>query len=174
MVEKKGANHSLIFLDNMIVHMENSRNSTSKLWELIKTFSKVVRYRSIQEINNDILKQWYWIMDKVIFKKDNIYDIIPNYKVIRSRVTKRKKKKETFMEIFIIPHIKEDVNKCCNILHSWIRWYFSGLSSPQTISKFNAIPIKISLIKNTILIKLFVQFNMLVLNSYEAVNSPEQ
>jgi len=134
-----------LYADNLILHIENPKDSTQELLELVNEFSKVAGYKiNIQKsvaflyINSEILEKEY--KNTIPFKISP-----PKIKYLGINLTKEVK--DLYAENYktLIKEIKEDSKKWKDISGFWI-----GIINiikmailPKAIYRFNAIPIKL-------------------------------
>uniref|UniRef100_A0A8D0NXB1 RNA-directed DNA polymerase n=1 Tax=Sus scrofa TaxID=9823 RepID=A0A8D0NXB1_PIG len=134
-----------LYADDMILYIENPKDSTQKLLELINKFSKVEGYKiNIQKsvtflyTNNEILEKEY--KNTVPFK-------IAPQKIKYLGIHLTKEVKDLYAENYktLIKEIKEDSRKWKDIPHSWVGKINLVKMSilPKAIHSFNAIPIKL-------------------------------
>ena len=132
----------------MILHIENSKDSTKKLLELINEYSKLAGYK----INTQ--KSLAFLYTNNEKTKREIKETIP-FTIATKRIEYLgiylpKETKDLYIENYktLMKEIKEDTNRWRNIPWSWIgRLNIVKMSIlPQTIYRFNAIPIKLLLL----------------------------
>ena len=136
-----------LFADDMILHMENPKDDTRKLLELINEYSKIVEYKIyIQKsvafvyTNNELLERE--------IKKTISFTIAPK-RIRYLRVNFPKEVKDLYSENYktLMKEIENNTTRWKDILCSWIgRINIVKMTIlPQAIYIFNAIPIKISM-----------------------------
>ena len=129
----------------MILHIENPKDSTQKLLELINKFSKVAGCKiNIQKsvtflyTHNETLEKEY---------KNTIPFKIAPHKIKYLGIHLTKEVKDLYAENYktLIKEIKEDVKKWKDIPCSWIGKINIVKTAilPKAIYRFNAIPIKL-------------------------------
>ena len=129
----------------MILYIENPKNSTRKLLELINEYSKVAGYK----INTQ--KSLAFLYTKNEKTERKIKETIP-FTIATKRIKYLglylpKETKDLYIENYktLMKEIKEDTNRCRNILCLWFgRINIVKMSTPpKAIYRFNAIPIKL-------------------------------
>ena len=135
-----------LFVDDMILYMENPKDSTKKLLELIHEFSKVAVYRIFAQksvaflyINNEVTERE--------FKESIPFAVAPKtIKYLGINLTKEVKNLYTENYRKLVKEIEEDTRQWKKIPCSWV-----GITNivkmsilPKTIYIFNAIPIKVT------------------------------
>ena len=127
--------------------MENPKDSTRKLLELINEYSKVAGYKTNTQ---KCLALLYTNKEKV---EKAIKEIIP-FTIATKRIKYLgiylpKETKDLYIENYktLVKEIKEDTNRWRNIPCSWIRRINIVKMStlPKAIYRYNAIPIKLSM-----------------------------
>ena len=142
MEEKKQNSHSA---DDMIFYIENPKDSTRKLLELINEYIKVVGYK----INTQKSFEFLYTNNEKIEReiKETIPFSIATKRIKYLELYLHKETEDLYRENCktLVKEIKEDNNKWRNIPWSWIRNINIVKISilPKTIYRFNAIPIKI-------------------------------
>uniref|UniRef100_A0A8D1GEP3 Reverse transcriptase domain-containing protein n=1 Tax=Sus scrofa TaxID=9823 RepID=A0A8D1GEP3_PIG len=131
----------------MILHIENPKDSTQKLLELINKFSKVSGYKiNIQKsvaflyTNNEILEKGY---------KNTIPFKIAPPKIEYLGINLTREVKDLYAENYktLIKEIKEDSKKWKDIPCSWVGNIniVKMAILPKAIYRFHAIPIKLTM-----------------------------
>ena len=129
----------------MILYIENPKNSTRKLLELINEYSKVARYK----INTQ--KSLAFLYTNNEKTEREIKETIPFTTAMKRikylGIYLPKETKDLYIENYktLVKEIKEDTNRWRNIPCSWIRTInIVNMSMlPKAIYRFNAIPIKL-------------------------------
>ena len=134
-----------LFADDMILYLENPKDSTRKLLDLINDYSKVTGYK----INTqESLAFLYTNNEKTERKiKETIPFTIAIKRIKHIGINLLKETKDLYIENYktLMKEIKEDTNRWRNILCSCIRRISTVKMStlPKAIYRFSAIPIKI-------------------------------
>ena len=141
---QRGKEERKVYADDVILHIENPKDSTQKLLELINKFSKVAGYKiNIQKsvaflyTNNEILEKEY---------KSTIPFKIAPQKIKYLGIHLTKEVKDLYAENYktLIKKI-QDVKKWKDIPRLWIGKIniVKMAILPKAIDRFNAIPIKL-------------------------------
>ena len=129
----------------MILYIENPKDSTRKLLELINEYSKVVGYKISTQKSLAFLHTNNEKIEKEI--KETIPFTIAKKRIIYLGIYLPKETKDLFIESCktLVKEIKEDTNRWRNIPCSWIgRINIVKMSILlKAIYRFNAIPIKL-------------------------------
>ena len=134
-----------LFVDDMILYVENPKDSTKKLLELISEFNKVARYKiNIQEsvtslyANNDLTEREI---------KKTIPFTIASKRIKYLALNITKNVKDLYLEKYktLKKEIEKNTTKWKHILCSWIGRVniIKMFVLPKAIYSFNEIPIKI-------------------------------
>ena len=129
-----------LFADHMILHLENPKDSTRKLLELIHKFGKVAGYKSHTQK-----------LTAFLYTNNEIREAIPfttaSKRVKYLGVNLPKETKDLYSENYkpLMKEIKDDTNRWKDITCSWIgRVNIIKMTIlPKAIYRFNAIPIKL-------------------------------
>ena len=128
----------------MILYIENPKDATRKLLELINENSKVAEYK----INTQKPLAFLYTDNEKIEReiKETIPFTIAIKRIIYLEIYLAKETKDLYIENYkiLVKELKEDTNRWGNIPCSWVRRINIVKMSilPKGIYRFNAIPIK--------------------------------
>ena len=132
----------------MILYIENPKDSTRKLLELINEYSKFAGYK----INTQKSLAFLYTNNEETEREINetIPFIIAMKRIKYLGIYLLKETKDLYIENYktLLKEIKEDTNRWRNIPCSWIRRINIVKMSilPKAICRFNAIPIKLPIV----------------------------
>ena len=157
-----------LFADDMILYVENPKDSTPKLLELIQEFSQVSGYK----INAQKSVAFVYTNNKT--EEREIIESIPftiaaqTIKYLGINLSKEAKSLYSENYKVLMKEIEEDTKRWKNIPCSWIgRTNIVKMSMlPRAVYTFNAIPIKIPA-------TYFKEMEQIILNLYGARKEPE-
>ena len=133
-----------LFADDMILHIENPKDSTRKLLELINEYSKVAGYKIITQKSLAFLYTNNEKTEREI--KETIQFTTATKRIKYVGVYLPKETKDLYIENYktLKKDIKEDTNRWRNIPCPWIgRINIVKMAIlPKAIYRFNASPIK--------------------------------
>ena len=133
----------LLFADDMILYIENSKDSTRKLLELINECSKVAGYK----INTEKSLAFLYTNNEKTEIRETIPFTIATKRIKYLGVYLPKETKDLYIGNYktLMKNIKEETNRWRNIPCSWIgRINIVKMAIlPKAIYRFNAIPIKL-------------------------------
>ena len=129
----------------MILYIENPKDSTRKLLELINEYSKVIGYK----INTQKSLAFLYTNNEKTKReiKETIPFTIATKRIKYLQINIPKETKDLYIENYktLMKEIKEDTNRWRNVPCSWIGRFSIVKTSipPKAIYRFNVIPIKI-------------------------------
>ena len=134
-----------VFADDMILYIENPKDSARKLLDLINEYSKVAGYKINTQKSLAFLYTNNEKVDKEI--KETIPLTIATKRIKYLGIYLPKETKDLYIENYetLVKEIKEDTNRWRNVTCSWIgRINIVKMSIlPKASYRFNAIPIKL-------------------------------
>ena len=137
-----------LFADDMILYIENPKDTTRKLLELINEYSKVEGYK----INTQKSLVFLYTHNKKTEReiKETIPFTIATKRIKYLRINPPKETKDLYIENYktVVKEIKEDTNRWRNIPCSWIgRINMMKMSILlKATYRFKAIPIKLPMV----------------------------
>ena len=140
-MEKKKLNSQ--FADDMILYMENPKDTTRELLELINEYSQVAGYK----INTQKYLAFLYTSREKTEIKETITFTITMKRIKYLGINLPKETKDMYIENYktLMKEIKDDINRWRNIPCSWIRRINIVKMSiwPKAVYRFSAVPIKL-------------------------------
>ena len=134
-----------LFVDDVILYLENAKETSTKLLELISKFSKVSGYKVNTQKSLAFLYTNNEKSEREI--KESIPSTIATKRIKYLGISLPKETKELYMENYktLMKEIKDDINRWRSIPCSWVRKIniVKMTILPSAIYRFNVIPIKL-------------------------------
>ena len=134
-----------LFADDMVLYIENPKDSIRKLLELISVFSKVTGYKINTQKSLTFLYTNNEKSERAI--KESIPFTIATKRIKYLGISLPKETKELYTENYktLMKEIKDDINRWRDIPCSWVRRIniVKIAIPPNVIYTFNVIPLKL-------------------------------